>query len=211
MPIRPDSLMHAHIAVILAFSLLAGSWGFAQQSAAPGKVTPEERFFTAMASAGQETTTAAGGEGGTAFTEVFPDGGILVGFDVWLGPYWDASSVVKAICPIYETDKGRQRGKVYGEKNGSPVTVEAKPGDAVAALNIRTSAIVDGLRVQFQKIDYYGYKLTAASSYKSQAIGGEGGTKRVFPLTSNGRPIIGIHGGAGICIDRLGFIVADKK
>jgi hypothetical protein len=203
--------MTMRIGVVLLFGLLAGPLLFAQQPASSGKVTPEERFFTAMESAEQESTTTAGGQGGTAFKEVFPDGGVLVGFDIWLGPYWNAPSVVKAICPIYETAKGRQRGKVYGEKNGSPVTVEAKPGDAVTALNIRTSAIVDGLRVQFQKIDYYGYKLTAASSYKSDLIGGETGNKRVTPLTSNSKPIIGIHGASGICIDRIGFVVANKK
>lgn len=191
--------------------LLAGSIALAQRPVPPAGGTPEERFFSAMTAAVQKQTTTAGGQGGALFKEVFPNGGVLVGFDVWQGPYGDAKSVIKAICPIYETAKGRQRGQVHGEKAGSPITVEAKPGDAVVALNIRTASVVDGLRVQFQKIDYYGFKLTAASSYKSDAIGGEGGNKRVAPLTSNGKAIIGIHGGSAICIDRIGFILADKK
>jgi hypothetical protein len=197
----------------LGFSLLllAGSCALAQKPGAASGTTPEERFFTAIAGAPQAATPTAGSAGGTPFKEIFPDGGILVGFDIWQGPYSTIPSVIKAICPIYETAKGRQRGQVYGEKAGSPITVEAKPGDAVMALNVRSESVVDGLRVLFQKVDYFGFRLTAASSYKSDFVGGDGGTKRIFPITSNGKPVVGIHGAAAVCVDRIGFITADKK
>lgn len=200
-----------HLGFSAVFLVLAGSFVWAQKPAAASSNTPEARFFTALAAAAQDAVSPVGGQGGTAFKEVFPEGGILVGFDVWQGPYGDAKSVIKAICPIYQTVNGRHRGQVQGEKEGSLTTVEAKPGDAVVALSVRTGVVVDGLRVQFQKIDYFGFKLTASSSYKSEAIGGEGGSKQVFPITSNGKPIVGIQGGAGRCIDRIGLITAAIK
>lgn len=176
-------------------------------------LTPEERFFAAMAEAPQDQTKTAGGSGGKDFKEVFPDGGILVGFDVWQAPYGGAEKVIYAICPIYQTLTGRQRGKVQGSKpeNAEKITIEAKEGDAVSSISIRTGAVVDGLQLQYRKIDYFGFQLTASNSYRSDVVGGDGGAKRLSPLSSNGRPIVGIYGGKALALDRLGLIYADKK
>lgn len=200
--------MTFRIGLLVLPGLLAASLSFAQNSSS--KLSPEERFFQTTAVASPNTTAVAGGKGGTPFKEVFPDGGILVGFDVWLGSWGTAETVVRAICPIYETLQGRHRGKVYGKKDGSPITVEANPGDAVSGINIRTGSVVDGLRVQFQKIDYYGFRLTGENSYKSEPLGGDGGSKRAYPITANGKPVIGIYGSSDVALDRLGFIVSNK-
>lgn len=176
-------------------------------------LTPEQRFFAAMAEAPQDQTKTAGGSGGKDFKEVFPDGGILVGFDVWQAPYGGAEKVIYAICPIYQTLAGRQRGKIQGSKpdNAEKTTIEAKDGDAVSSISIRTGSVVDGLQLQFRKIDYFGFQLTASNSYRSDTVGGDGGAKRLSPLTSNGRPIVGIYGGKALALDRIGLIYADKK
>ena len=179
-------------------------------SLAHAQQTPEQRFFLAMADAPQGKTKEAGGDGGKAFQEVFPEGGILVGFDVWEGEY-AGTLVVHALCPIYQTLAGRQRGTVHGDKRGGKlVTVEAPEGNAVTGLHIRTGSVVDGLQLMYQKIDYFGYKLTASSSSKSEAVGGEGGKRRSMPLNTNGKPVVGIYGADGLAVDRIGLIYSDK-
>ncbi len=178
-----------------------------------GSQTPEERFFAAMAEAKHDQTKTAGGSGGKDFKEVFPDGGILVGLDVWQAPYGGAEKVIYAIGPIYQTLTGRHRGKVQGSKpaDAELTTLEAKDGDAVASISIRTGSVVDGLQLQYRKIDYFGFKLTATNSYRSDTVGGDGGARRLSPLSSSGKPIIGLYGGQALALDRLGLICADKK
>lgn len=163
-----------------------------------------------MATLPQAQTKASGGKGGTAFKEIFPEGGILVGFDVWQGPYAGAESVIFGFKPIYQTLSGRHRGKAQGKQTGELTTVEAKEGDAVTGASIRTGSVVDGLQVMYQKIDYFGFKLSASSSYKSDPLGGDGGARRISPLTTNGKPVVGIFGGAGLAIDRIGLIYVNK-
>lgn len=173
---------------------------------------PQQRFFTAMAESPQGQTKTAGGSGGKDFKEVFPEGGILVGFDIWETSYGNAEKVISAICPIYQTMNGRQRGKMQGStQNATKITLEANEGDAVSAVQIRTGAVVDGLQLMYRKIDYFGFQLTASNSYRSDQVGGEGGNKRLSPLSTSGKPIVGIFGGKALVLDRLGLIYADKK
>lgn len=188
------------------------STGLAAHAQSSSPTTPEQRFFAAMLEAPQDQTKTAGGSGGKDFKEVFPEGGILVGFDVWETTYGGAEKVVSAICPIYQTLSGRHRGKVQGStQNAEKITIEAKEGDAVASVQIRTGSVVDGLQLMYRKIDYFGFQLTASNSYRSDQVGGDGGSRRLSPLTTNGKPIVGIYGGKALVLDRLGLIYADKK
>ncbi|MEI6071518.1 MAG: hypothetical protein WCS31_06980 [Verrucomicrobiae bacterium] len=150
--------------------------------------------------------------GGTPFKEIFPEGGILVGMDVWRGYYGNAEAVC-GLSPIYQTASGRQRGQIYGNKTGPMVTLEARDGYAVAGVRAGTETVVQSLQLQFQQIDYKTFNLTAIDPYKSDPVGGKSKGNRANPtlILTGSKPIIGIIGSSGMCIDRIGLIYADRK
>jgi hypothetical protein len=170
----------------------------------------DRRFFDAMAAATPAQTKAAGGSGGGEFYVVGDEGGVLIGFDLWIGSY-GGHTVISAICPIFQNASGVYRGRVCGTKRGSPTTVQAYPGYAVQGIHIRSGHRVDGIDVIFWKIDYAHLKLTGNGGYKSQLVGGEGGSKRRTPLAGGGRPVIGIYGGCGAELDRLGLVYSTLR
>jgi hypothetical protein len=173
------------------------------------------RFFSQLKEAAARTdlekTKKSGGGGGGSFAEVLPDGGIVVGFDVWQGS-WAGHRIIRGVRPIFQTAIGRVRGKSHGNTPGKPsVTVEANEGYAVAALEAKGGERLDGFQVLFWKIRPTMMRLDADGAYKSEWIGGEGGGKAKHPLSSDGRPVLGISGASGADIDRLGLIYAGPK
>lgn len=178
----------------------------------PSGSTPQERFFPTIASAAPHETKPAGGMGGTPFKEIFPEGGILVGLDVWCGNYGNAE-VVCGLSPIYQTQSGRHRGKFYGNKTGSMMTLEARDGYAVAGVRAVAGGVVESLQLQFQQIDYKTFKLTSVDPYKSDVAGGKSRKSRANPtlILPGTKPISGIFGSCAMCIDRIGLIYADRK
>ena len=178
----------------------------------PSDSTPQERFFAAIKSSPPHETKPTGGMGGTPFKEIFPEGGILVGLDVWCGNYGNAV-VVCGFSPIYQNLSGRHRGKFYGNKTGTMVTLEARDGYAVAGVRVVAEGVVGSLQLQFQQIDYKTFNLTAVDPYKSEPAGGKSRSSRanstlILPGT---KPITGIFGSCEVCIDRFGLIYADRK
>lgn len=209
--------MLPHLRTFLRLSLLillaviaTGATHAQLPSPTPVASTPQEHFFTAMASAPQRETKPAGGMGGTPFKEIFPEGGILVGFDVWQGAYGNAQ-VVCGLTPIYQTLSGRHRGKLSGNKTASMVTIEARDGYAVAGMRVTTEGVIDALQLQFQQIDYAALNLTVMGPYKSDSVGGKGRGNHISPVSSNSKPVIGIFGSGAMCIDRIGLVYADRK
>jgi len=196
----------------------------AAPAAAPGPQTNppprvlsniEKRFYAALAEAAarsdREETKKSGGHGGGEFTEVRPEGGLLVGFEVWRGNY-AGHLVIRGIRPIFQTAAGRLKGKGHGNVKGEPgVTVEAKEGYAVAAIEARGGDRLDGFEVLFWKIPPSMWRLNAEGSYKSEWIGGKGGGKSRHPLGSNGQPVLGIFGASGAEVDRMGLIYAELR
>jgi hypothetical protein len=75
-------------------------------------------------------TACGGGQSGKDFAETQPEGGVLVGLEVWKGEYFRAL-VIAGIRGIYRTDKGRVRGQIFGRGNGDPdATLVANNGDS---------------------------------------------------------------------------------
>src|SRR5712671_4132171 len=71
----------------------------------PGRPAPamsdiDQRFYAALADAAAyaelESTRKTGGHGGGSFTEIRPEGGILVGFDVWPGN-WAGHRIIRGL------------------------------------------------------------------------------------------------------------------
>jgi hypothetical protein len=156
-------------------------------------------------------TKKSGGHGGGNFAEARPEGGLLVGFEVWKGD-WSGHMIIRGIRPIFQLATGRVKGESHGTTHGLPhLTVEAKDGYAVAGLEPRGGDRLDGFQVLYWKIQPSMQRLDAECAYKSDWVGGGGGGKSKHPLSSDARPVIGIFGASGADMDRLGLIYADSK
>jgi hypothetical protein len=175
--------------------------------------TIEQRFYAALAeasrSAGSEKTKKVGGKGGGNFIDVQSEGAILVGFEIWQGDY-SGHRIIRGIRPIFQTANGRVSGAVHGVENGDSTKVEAKDGYAVAAIEARGGDRLDSIQALFWKIRAADVSLEAEGAYKSDWIGGKGGSKSLHPLTSHGNPVIGISGASGDDVDRVGLVYCER-
>jgi S1-C subfamily serine protease len=135
-------------------------------------------------------TRIMGGAFDPQFRDDAPAGGLLIGFDVGLGKFFD-NDIIAAVQPIYDSAAGAQPGKRYGTNFTRVVNVKAKPGYAVGAITAKAGLTVDGFSVSFMRIT--GATLDPADAYQSEWIGGKGGGGETL-LTGGGTPIVGIVG-----------------
>ncbi len=203
--------------VVLAFTTLAPATTHAQQPPAPAadaQAAAEQRFFAKVVidtkEKGVTKGPTTGAPTGDEYTETAPDGGILIGFELWKGSFRGSMLVVGGIRPIFLTPKGRVLGKVQGRSAGTATVVEARPGYAVAGIDVKGGDRVDQMRVVFMKIGYMSARLESAGSYKSDWFGGKGGEKErhFYP---NQKLILGIHGASGDQLDRLGLVHLERN
>lgn len=135
-------------------------------------------------------TRILGGAFDPEFKDEAPDGSLLVGFELGLGKFVN-NDTIKAIRPIYRNAKGEEvMGKQFGTKLDRVVSVKAKPGYAVGAISVRAGLGMDAVTVTFMK--WGDGKLDPSDFYKSDPVGGKGGTETV--LNGAGVPVVGIVG-----------------
>jgi serine/threonine protein kinase len=155
---------------------------------------PKTRFEAIQAAikAHKYTTTPVlgGAFAKESFEEVPADGWILIGFEVGLEGFGNGS-IVAYLRPIYLTPGGEKVGETYGVPTRQIVTVKARPGFAVGALNIRAGGLLDGFSVTFMEIGKTSLKKEGA--YTSEHIGGMGGNDQ-GKVDGDGAFVIGICG-----------------
>jgi hypothetical protein len=184
-------------------------------SAEPASALPEEAraFYAALPASEGSThihrTKEVGGNGGIPFEEVCPDGGVLIGFEVWEGDY-STHLVLRGIRPIFRTAAGRVVGNLHGEKSDQePIVIEANEGYAVANLDIRGGDRVDGFKASLWHYDSYDGRLHSGDAYKLEWVGGHGGVEFHRLIPAPGRIVVGITGASGNQVDRLGLLYAN--
>lgn len=133
--------------------------------------------------------TMAGHSLDPAFRDEAPAGGLLVGFDVWYGKFFE-NDVVWGVRPIYRKDGTDTLGGFYGTDTKRGVRVMAKPGYAVGGVTVRTGLGVDAITVTFMKVS--GDRLDPTDAYSSARMGGPGGGDTTIGGT--GAPVSGIVG-----------------
>jgi S1-C subfamily serine protease len=106
------------------------------------------------------------------FSEVPPQGALLIGFEVGLGKFIN-NDVIDSLRPIYLTPGGEKMGEQLGKPPAQVRVVKAKPGYAVGALTVKAGLGIDGFSLTFMKIDRSG--LRKDISYVSDWQGGKGG------------------------------------
>jgi hypothetical protein len=112
------------------------------------------------------------------------DGGLLIGFQVGLG------RLVDALRPIYLTKDGEKMGEWIGKPPVKPITIKAKEGYVVGGINLKAGALIDGLSVNFMKLDKG--RLQVTDNYTSDWIGGQGGNRT--DIDGKGAFFVGICG-----------------
>ncbi|MBI2808105.1 MAG: hypothetical protein HYX68_24230 [Planctomycetes bacterium] len=125
------------------------------------------------------------------FKDQAPDGGVLVGFDVRLGQAFGVE-LVRAIQPRYQTPNGEVMGRKFGANFTKTVSVTARPGYAVGAINVKAGLVVNGFSVTFMRLK--GNALDRTDSYTSAWIGDQTGGNGPTVLGGDGTQIVGIIG-----------------
>lgn len=194
----------------------------ADKSAQPspaGLVKLCKRIATRVAAGQRDVPDYVGGPGGTVFTYP-PIPALLVGLEIGLGTpeppggqekteASEAPSIVSIrgvfldARPENAAKHAKFRSKVYGAAKASKIVpVNAKPGYAVAALELTPGDQISGLRVVFRAIEESG--LSESKSYTENWVGRP--TKEPV-LLGDGRPVIGIAGKSSTLVNKLGLIL----
>jgi hypothetical protein len=149
-------------------------------------------------------TDPVGGKGGGPFTDVPPEGAILIGATVTTKKY-AGHTIISSVQPIYRMPAGRIIGTVHGHLGKGETTLEAKPGYAVGDITARGGGRLDGFEMIFMKIKPGAAGLDPADTYASDWAGGKGGGES-HTLTGDGKFIIGLAGHTGADFDSIRLV-----
>jgi hypothetical protein len=136
-------------------------------------------------------TLILGGTNQPTFKDAAPQGGVLIGMDVGLGKFANLD-LAMAVQPIYQTPNGEARGRKFGTDFSNIVSVKAKPGYAVGAINVKAGLLVNGFEIKFMRIK--GNALDPNDFYMSNWIGDKTGGSGPTLLGGDGKLIVGIVG-----------------
>jgi hypothetical protein len=171
---------------------------------APGLVSPQESPYEPTnkfcekikeaLKAGKSQKTAQAGSAPVQFSDVPPNGRVLVGFDVAIGEFAHSKPIISALRPLYRNQVGLMQGPTFGVvKPGVPlVRVLARKGYAVAALTAKTGLGLDGFKLKFMALTQGG--LDAAHSYESDWVGGNPSSAKEKILAGDGALVVGVFG-----------------
>ena len=141
------------------------------------------------------------------FRELAPQHGVLVGMRVGYVNAFGGSKVAM-IQPIFQDGDAYVDGKQLGASIAPSVTVVARPGYAIGAINTRTGLLVDAFQIVFMRFKAAG-RLDTADSYTSEWLGDARGGN---PATASGggKLVVGVHGRSnGREVNALGLVVAE--
>ncbi|HZZ73983.1 MAG TPA: hypothetical protein VFE24_17145 [Pirellulales bacterium] len=157
----------------------------------------------ALGAAETEASALVGGGGGSPFSELAKSSSVLVGLDLGLGDLNEAR-IVRSIQAIYDSPNGNVRGKKFGGLAVEHLTIEAKPGYAIGAIEAWGGARLDGLSATFMR--RRGSQLDRTDAYESRWLGGRGGSVHT-KLGGSGHLVLGVHGRGGDDLDAFGIMI----
>ncbi len=150
-----------------------------------------------------------GGWNDPEFTDVAPNNGLLVGFDI---AYGGLGNSIITIQPIYQV-KGKTKdvsGQIHGTDTKRRARDRAKPGYAVGAIKVKGALWVDGFSIIYMKVD--DDKLDPTDTYESTWFGNDGRAEEHNLITGEGVPAIGILGRQGRRdLNALGLVFKSDK
>ena len=156
----------------------------------------------------------------TPYLDMPRPAGVLVGFDVGLGPFNDELAIY-ALRPIFQNAKQTAASKSFGlfqnEKRNNIelktkvtqiVRLLAKPGYAVGEVTLDRGLFLQGMSLRYMKIA--GPALDTNDAYSSQWVGSATGENRAT-LSGGGSPFVGIHGNLDRDVRGLGLVYLDPS
>jgi hypothetical protein len=171
----------------------------------PAKPAEKAIHLTKSATRFSERPAPNGNES-ERFRAVGPKHGLLVGMRVGYVNAFGGSKV-GAVQPIFQVDSTYSEGDQFGGDLGQGVTIVAKAGYAVGAINTRAGLLLDAFQIVFMK--YKSGRLDPKDSYTTDWIGDPRGGG-LGGATGGGRLVVGIHGRSnGREINSLGLVVAE--
>jgi hypothetical protein len=152
----------------------------------------------------EKTKPLGGYDAKRAFTEMPPQGALLVGFECGVGKFGNIDCVY-ALRPLYLTadgvdsyqefglfaDRRLPKNKVIKTRVVKSVHIEARPGYAVGGLTLRAGLCINGLSVTFMKIK--GRALDPTQSYTSDWVGDRTGGREAS-VDADGALVVGVYG-----------------
>ena len=155
--------------------------------------------FVRTAVANRQTIDLLSEEGRTKvdfYRDLPADGGILIGFDITVGHSTNGGvaspkEMILGFSPIYLTEKGKVKGPRQGyAARGKTVHIEAKPGYAVAGIQMCRHWSIEAMQITFARLTPNG--LDPRDAYQSPVLGVP--STGIVPPAGNGSVIVGIHG-----------------
>jgi S1-C subfamily serine protease len=134
-----------------------------------------------------------GGFNDPVFTDVAPEGGLLIGLEVGTAPAF-GRNMTRAVRPIYRVNKNTVFGDQQGTQLDDVVSLKAKDGYAVGAVSVMHGLGFDGIKVTFMKV-VDGTKLDPKDCYDSEYVGSDE-KKALTKIGGDGTPVVGITGKA---------------
>jgi hypothetical protein len=140
------------------------------------------------------------------FRDVAPERGVLVGLRVGYVDRFGGPKV-GSIQPIFQVGDTYVEGKLFGGDIPPSMTVVARPGYTVGAINTHAGLLVDSFQVVFMR--FKNGRLDPGDSYTTDWLGDPRGGGAAT-ATGQGKLVVGIHGRSnGREINALGLLVAD--
>jgi hypothetical protein len=144
---------------------------------------------------------------GTDFRDVPPDGSILIGFEVGT----TNNNGMQSLKPIYLTRSGEKAGTLVGKTPEKVTILKAKPGYAVAGVNLHAPLGIHGLSLTYMRIGRAG--LMKSQAYASDWVGAK--SDNPGGPNGDGAVVVGFFGkkggGGEPCAIGLVMMPAEKK
>jgi hypothetical protein len=153
-----------------------------------------------------------GMDAGTAFDDLAPPGGFMVGMRASVGEF--DGPVIKSLAPIYRIAEQTRGGPgFHGRPSESSVDLVAPPGYAVSGIVARAGGLrgnvgwdrIYGFRLSYMKIS--GDTLDPSDRRSSEWVGRKEGPPEIT-IDGRGRKVMGLYGRHGENLDALGLIFA---
>ena len=130
----------------------------------------------------------AGGQAGTEFARLAPQGGVLVGMRFFVGRNWGGA--IQGVQPIFQVGDQYHIGQRAGAEGGIMREVVARPGYAIGKIDVNAGLVLNSAMLTFCRVTPEGLDLQ--DTYQSQRYGSRGGG--AFVLDSESRCLTGIGG-----------------
>jgi hypothetical protein len=164
---------------------------FSSPERRPGLAAPDIPRSDNTQAGSYVLTETVGGTGGVAFKKVDSQGRPVIGVQFILRS-WEGRKYVGQLTPLFDRSRATRQNTIF-----------SKEGYALGAIHVWASEFVDGIKLEFMKLND-DTSLQLSDSYKADTIG-SATTSTAKIITSDGRLVVGFHGRRAAVMDAIGL------